>query len=151
TLQDCAFVPTRDSCTAAKGGEVDWLAVETRSSDARPVFTCVAAAADFPFPVHPHMPTQACGVPSRNQQKAGNCVSACNFDPQERAHRRPTPATVSPGMADSLSNTSGRNCFSKRLQARSLPSTGRTPTDEVFGRDREKYIRLSRFGHFRTA
>ena len=62
-------MPTRDSCTAAKGGEVDRLAVKTRPSDARPAFTCAAAAADFPFPVHPHMPTHACGVPSQNQQK----------------------------------------------------------------------------------
>ena len=26
---------------------------KTRPSDARPAFTCVATAADFPFPVHP--------------------------------------------------------------------------------------------------
>ncbi len=50
-------------------GEVDRLAVKTRPSDARPAFTCAAAAADFPFPVHPHMPTHACGVPSQNQHK----------------------------------------------------------------------------------
>src|SRR5262249_26670888 len=31
---------------------------KTRSSDPRPAFTCVAAAADFPFPLHPHMPTK---------------------------------------------------------------------------------------------
>ena len=125
---------------------------KTRPSDARPAFTCVAAAADFPFPVHPHMPTHACGVPSQNQQKTQPKLvivfRRAIFGPQERAHRRPTPATVSPRTADFLSNTAGRKCFSKRLQPRSLPSTGRTPTDEVFGRDRERYIQLSRFGHF---
>ncbi len=97
-------MPTRDSCTAAKGGEVDRLAVKTRPSDARPAFTCAAAAADFPFPVHPHMPTHACGVPSQNQQKTQPKLvivfRRAIFDPQERAHRRPTPATVrSPTIA----------------------------------------------------
>ena len=115
---------------------------KTRPSDARPAFTCIAAAADFPFPVHPHMPTHACGVPSQNQQKTQPKLvivfRRAIFDPRRGLIGVQLPLQSRRGRQTPPPIRRAETVSQSGYKLGRFPAPGETPTDGVFGRDRER-------------